>query len=139
MHGRLANGCAQFNRALQKQPIVHAPYACWMHHPPASTPSLRLPHPCRGGLIVTPLLALTMDYPQATVLGTSLLAMIFPASAALLQHQRCAVHAGGGRAPLQEGWSVACCPVGWHPCRRGGAQLAAAAAVLPAWCMPAGV
>ncbi|PRW45493.1 4-toluene sulfonate uptake permease [Chlorella sorokiniana] len=41
-----------------------------------------------GGLIVTPLLALTMDYPQATVLGTSLLAMIFPASAALLQHQR---------------------------------------------------
>lgn len=34
-----------------------------------------------------------MDYPQATVLGTSLLAMIFPASAALLQHQRCGVRA----------------------------------------------
>lgn len=48
----------------------------------------RCPHPRSGGLIVTPLLALTMDYPQATVLGTSLLAMIFPASAALLQHQK---------------------------------------------------
>ncbi|KAL4437313.1 hypothetical protein ABPG75_004452 [Micractinium tetrahymenae] len=41
-----------------------------------------------GGLIVTPLLALTMPYPQSTVLGTSLLSMIPPASAALAQHHR---------------------------------------------------
>lgn len=41
-----------------------------------------------GGLIITPLLALTMDYSQATVLGTSLLAMIPPAAAALAQHRR---------------------------------------------------
>lgn len=41
-----------------------------------------------GGLIVTPLLAMTMPYSQATVLGTSLLSMIPPATAALVQHRR---------------------------------------------------
>lgn len=41
-----------------------------------------------GGLIVTPLLALTMPFSQTTVLGTSLLSMIPPASAALAQHHR---------------------------------------------------
>jgi hypothetical protein len=46
-----------------------------------------------GGVVVTPLLALLMPFPQATVLGTSLLAMIPPASVALLQHQRWAPRA----------------------------------------------
>ncbi|KAI3424813.1 hypothetical protein D9Q98_008199 [Chlorella vulgaris] len=41
-----------------------------------------------GGVIVTPLLALLTPFAQVTVLGTSLLAMIPPASAALLQHHR---------------------------------------------------
>ena len=42
-----------------------------------------------GGVIVTPLLALLTPFSQATVLGTSLLSMIPPASAALVQHSRC--------------------------------------------------
>lgn len=37
---------------------------------------------------MTPMMALTMPFQQATVLGTSLLSMIFPATAALAQHQR---------------------------------------------------
>jgi uncharacterized protein len=41
-----------------------------------------------GGTIVTPLLALTQPYGQATVLGTSLLAMIAPSVAGLAQHAR---------------------------------------------------
>ena len=41
-----------------------------------------------GGTIVTPVLALLMPYGQATVLGTSLLAMVAPSAAALLQHAR---------------------------------------------------
>lgn len=41
-----------------------------------------------GGTVVTPLLALLMPYGQATVLGTSLLAMIPPSLAGLLQHWR---------------------------------------------------
>ncbi|KAK3284891.1 hypothetical protein CYMTET_7483 [Cymbomonas tetramitiformis] len=39
-----------------------------------------------GGTLVTPMLALTMPMTQQTVLGTSLFAMIFPASVGLLQH-----------------------------------------------------
>ena len=39
-------------------------------------------------MIVTPLLALTQPYAQATVLGTSLLAMVAPSTAALFQHWR---------------------------------------------------
>lgn len=56
-----------------------------------------------GGLIVTPLLALAQDYSQATVLGTSLFAMIAPASAALLQHQRCVC---SGCAEKGRGWCL---------------------------------
>lgn len=41
-----------------------------------------------GGTIVTPLLALTMPYGHATVLGTSLLSMAPPSMAALVQHTR---------------------------------------------------
>lgn len=41
-----------------------------------------------GGVIVTPLLALTLSQGQATVLGTSLLSMVPPSAAALLQHSR---------------------------------------------------
>ena len=41
-----------------------------------------------GGTIVTPLLALTSDLNQATVLGTSLLAMLLPSAAALNQHRK---------------------------------------------------
>jgi uncharacterized membrane protein YfcA len=41
-----------------------------------------------GGTIVTPLLALTTPLTQATVLGTSLLAMLPPSAAALISHAR---------------------------------------------------
>lgn len=41
-----------------------------------------------GGTIVTPLLALTTPLTQATVLGTSLLAMLPPSAAALVSHAR---------------------------------------------------
>ena len=41
-----------------------------------------------GGTIVTPLLALTTPLTQATVLGTSLLAMLPPSAAALFSHAR---------------------------------------------------
>ena len=37
---------------------------------------------------MTPLLALSQPYSQATVLGTSLLAMVLPSAAALLQHHK---------------------------------------------------
>ncbi len=37
---------------------------------------------------MTPLLALLMPYGQATVLGTSLLSMVAPSLAALVQHSR---------------------------------------------------
>ena len=65
---------------------------------PASAVSLSLIGACAGfasgllgiggGTIVTPLLAITTDLPQATVLGTSLLAMLLPSAAALNQHQK---------------------------------------------------
>ncbi|GAB4821436.1 hypothetical protein N2152v2_008482 [Parachlorella kessleri] len=41
-----------------------------------------------GGTIVTPLLALTMTFGQATVLGTSLFSMLLPSLSALAQHHR---------------------------------------------------
>ena len=41
-----------------------------------------------GGTIVTPLLALTLSSGQATVLGTSLAAMVPPSAAALVQHAK---------------------------------------------------
>jgi Sulfite exporter TauE/SafE len=41
-----------------------------------------------GGTVVTPMLALLTGLPQATVLGTSLLAMIPPSIVGLVQHQR---------------------------------------------------
>lgn len=41
-----------------------------------------------GGTIVTPLLAISQPYDQATVLGTSLLAMIAPSFVGLIQHWR---------------------------------------------------
>ncbi len=43
---------------------------------------------------MTPLLALTMPYGQAMVLGTSLLSMIPPSVAALIQHNRQALRLG---------------------------------------------
>jgi uncharacterized membrane protein YfcA len=65
---------------------------------PASAVSLSLIGACAGfasgllgiggGTIVTPLLAITTDLPQATVLGTSLLAMLLPSAAALNQHRK---------------------------------------------------
>lgn len=41
-----------------------------------------------GGTVITPLLAITQPYNQATVLGTSLMAMIAPSIVALFQHAR---------------------------------------------------
>ena len=48
----------------------------------------RLPSYARSCPAVTPVVALVMPYSQATVLGTSLLAMVPPSAAALLQHHR---------------------------------------------------
>jgi uncharacterized membrane protein YfcA len=41
-----------------------------------------------GGTLMTPLLALTTPLPQATVLGTSLVAMLVPSAAAAAQHAK---------------------------------------------------
>lgn len=68
-----------------------------------------------GGLIVTPLLALTMPFSQTTVLGTSLLSMIPPASAALAQHHRCVA---GWQQRLHRGSA-------WHQPDRQAQALAA--------------
>ena len=65
-----------------------------------------------GGLIVTPLLAVAMPYAQATVLGTSLLSMIPPASAALVQHHRCEALARSCPWLCLHGWLAAAGSVG---------------------------
>ena len=63
-----------------------------------------------GGLVVTPLLALTTTFDHGTVLGTSLLAMIPPASAALLQHHRWVGHPAAASLSFSVGEAASCRP-----------------------------